>query len=83
MKYKVFTVMKINIIICWVVIPRKTLMWLPAFIGTSSCILDPEDGDSRFIWNLGNSIFNSKRIFISNVLISTHGNPNIENDVNF
>jgi len=58
-------------------------MWLPAFIGTSSCILDPEDGDSRFIWNLGNSsIFNNKRI-ISNVLISTHGNPNIENYVNF
>jgi len=48
MKYKVFTVMKMNIMVCWVMIPCKTPVWLPTFLGTSSCILDPEDGDSRF-----------------------------------
>jgi hypothetical protein len=46
-------------------------VWLPTFIGTSSCILYAEDGDSRFIWNLGNnSILNikKKRIFISKII---------------
>lgn len=80
MKSKVFTVMKINILVCWVMISHKTPLWSPAFIGTSSCILDPED--EEFIWNLNNnSILNNKETSFQMYWL-VHGIPNIENYVN-